>query len=112
MGLHTVDTVRRDAALKRIWFRTEPQGDAGAKVTLQCGGTDLVYTIDLGRDLVERIDFVSGGETIGSLNFTYMQDVSGAGAQFRAPSSRGYGPQLRGAGVSWLVQLAEGVLGK
>lgn len=110
MGLHTVDTVRRDAALKGIWFQTEPQGGAGARVTLQCGAIELVYTIDLGRDLVERIEFVSGEETIGSLNFTYLQDVSGAGAEFRAPSSRSYGPQLTGAGVSWLAQLAEGTM--
>ena len=113
MGLHTVDTVRRDAALRGIWFQTERERDAGAKVTLECGAVKLVYTIDLARDLVERVEFVSDGETVGYLDFAYMQDVSGAGAEFREPSMRGgYGPRLTGAGVSWLVQLAGETLAK
>ena len=111
MGLHTIDTVRRDAALRNIWFETERVGDGKARVTLDCGAIEIVYTIDLDNDLVDTIEFVGDNGSEGMLSFTYLQDVDSVGSEFTRPSRRGaYGSQQAGPGISWLVRLEDGSL--
>jgi len=113
VGLHTIDTVRRDAAEKQVWFETtHSPGSNQAKVILTCEQTKLVYSIDLEKDVIDKIDFLSNsGQVLGELKFSYLQDVDNAGKEFAEPRRKSYrdpqGPQ-RGIGMLWLVRLAGG----
>ncbi len=111
MGLHTIDTVRRDAAEKSMWFETKRIDKTKATVTIDCGTVKMVYTIDLDRDVVEKIEFVGENGGFGGLDFTYLQDIEQEGAEFVEPGGRGgYGAQRSSMGLSWLVRMAEGSL--
>ncbi|MCF7974839.1 MAG: sigma-70 family RNA polymerase sigma factor [Phycisphaerae bacterium] len=108
MGLHTLDCVRRDAAALRIPFETEISADQlSAQVTLAMRDLTLVYTVDLDDDLLTRIDMSQGDKSIGVLEFSYLQDLSNAGAM-RTPSVSGGGGTLRRdvTGPVWLEHLA------
>lgn len=109
MGLHTIDTVRRDAAEREIRFETVLDDRADkAQVVLMCEQGKLVYTIDMETDVVEQIIISTGDGQEGGLRFTYLQDIDQAGSQFNEPRiDRDYG-RLRQAspGILWLVHLA------
>jgi RNA polymerase sigma-70 factor (ECF subfamily) len=111
MGLHTIDTVRRDAAEQQIYFETRRgPSEAKVKIILGCGETRLVYTINLRRDIVEKIMF-SGRASGGELRFSYHQSVAQTGDEFVPPRTRGSSPRQRDRlGMLWLVKLAEGGL--
>jgi hypothetical protein len=113
MGLHTVDTVRRDAAEQRARFETQLLADGRqAQVTVTSDNTKLIYTIDIEADLVRRIDFTVNGAAAGSLEFEYLEDVNVRGSEFTGPASRIQRVTLqRDAGILWLARLAEGTLG-
>jgi len=110
MGLHTIDTVRRDAAAKGIWFKTEYlPGGQFAQVELDCEGVKLVYKIDLKTDVIDEITFLTDQGETGNLKFSYLQSIEGVGREFARPTK----PEKRTAtrsnpGLLWLVQLAEG----
>jgi RNA polymerase sigma-70 factor (ECF subfamily) len=110
MGLHTIDTVRRDAAQKRIWFDTRYNKSSGkAMVALKTKGGRIVYTIDMEKDVVESITF--SGDTGGQLQFDYLQDIEKAGSEFAEPSRKA--PLMeRSEGMLWLMRLVEGKLGR
>lgn len=113
MGLHAMDTVRRDAAEQRAHFETQllPGGHT-ARITVTADNTRLVYTIDIEADLVRRIDFTVNDAPAGSLEFEYLQDVNVSGSEFAAPTTRHERVTLqRDAGILWLVRLADGTLG-
>jgi RNA polymerase sigma-70 factor (ECF subfamily) len=103
MGLHTVDTVRRDAAQKRIWFETRyNKGSGKALVALKTKDGRIVYTIDMEKDVVESITF--SGETGGQLQFDYLQDIGSIGSEFAEPIRKTRLPE-RSEGISWLLEL-------
>jgi len=104
MGLHTIDTVRRDAAKHGIWFETGVLPDGSkAEVTLTYNKNKLVYTIDMQADVVEKITFVSEtGELIGQLNFSYLQEVENIGNEFTSPRKKGHEKPWR---ILWLFEL-------
>ena len=110
MGLHTLDTVRRDAAAKGIWFKTEYlPGKEFAQVELDCEGVKLVYKIDLKTDVIDEITFLTDQGETGNLKFSYLQSIDGVGREFVRPTK----PEKRTAtrdnpGLLWLVQLGEG----
>ncbi|MHC4432298.1 MAG: RNA polymerase sigma factor [Planctomycetota bacterium] len=112
MGLHTVDTVRRDAAEERIWFNAEYlPGGQFAQVELDCEGARLVYKIDMKTDVVDEITFLTDQGVIGNLKFSYLQSIDGVGREFSRPTR----PQKRMAtkdnpGLMWLVQMGEGTI--
>ena len=111
-GLHTIDTIRRDAAEKRIWFETEPkeQGDA-AEVVLTRGETKLSYAVNLDKDIIEMIEILSKDGRKGQLLFSYLDEVEGLEDEFAAPTWKSTGSRHRGApGVLWLMNLADGNL--
>lgn len=120
MGLHTLDTVRRDAAEQAIWFETKHSAGSGkAEVELACGQVNLLYRIDLQADLIDEIVFLTGGQQRGRLTFCYLQDIArkpasrepSAGSEFAKPRIQSYRrPQQAGIGLLWLVRLAEGSL--
>lgn len=115
MGLHTIDSVRRDAAEQRVPFETQVlSGGREARVTVLSDKTKtkLVYRIDIEADLVHQIDLWAGDAQTGTLEFEYLQDVNTRLDEFAAPSAPGERTSLRKSpGLLWLIQLADGRLG-
>jgi RNA polymerase sigma-70 factor (ECF subfamily) len=107
MGLHTIDTVRRDAAEKQVWFETRHlPGGAKAEVVLTQGQTRLVYTIDMETDVIEKITFSADNGSEGELEFSYLQDIDNPGNEFDSPRVGSYRkPQQNPPGMMWLVKL-------
>jgi hypothetical protein len=116
MGLHTIDTVRRDAAEQRVWFETKLMpGSTNAEVILSKEQDRLIYTIDMERDVVERIMFSvndnRGRDAEGEVLFSYTDEVEQPGDEFVEPRKKYYGVQQQEEiGVQWLIRLAEGTL--
>jgi hypothetical protein len=113
MGLHTIDTVRRDAAEQRIWFETKYLPDNRfAQVELDCEGVKLVYKIDLETDVIDEITFSTDQGKTGNLKFSYLQSIEGVSKEFIPPGRpRQRRASKSGPGLLWLVQLVEGLLG-
>ncbi len=110
MGLHAMDTVRRDAAARRASFETQVM-DSGrdVQITVTRDGIELVYTIDLEADLVRKIEFSKAGRSLGQLDFEYLQDLDGDLSEFRAPRKIDTRVTPRDSqGMLWLIQLADG----
>ena len=110
MGLHTIDTVRRDAAKQQVWFETRSVlGGKKAEVIMTCGRVKLVYSIDLETDVVEKIEFSGDNDSEGELQFSYMQDIDNVGHEFARPRVRAdRGSDQSPPGILWLVKLAKG----
>jgi hypothetical protein len=113
MGLHTIDSVRRDAAEQRAPFETQLlAGGQQAQVTIRRGETRLVYLIDLKADLVRQVGLFDGSSQVGSLQFEYLEGTSVGSSEFTAPAVRSERASLRNSpGILWLVLLAHGHLG-
>ena len=110
MGLHTIDTVRRDAAEKQIRFETRlmPDGDK-AEVVLACDQVKLTYMIDMETDLVETITFLADNGIEGELRFSYIQDIDSVGHEFARPKVGSYrGSRQNPPGILWFSKLADG----
>jgi RNA polymerase sigma factor (sigma-70 family) len=110
MGLHAIDTVRRDAAEKQIGFETRlmPGGEK-AKVVLTCDQVKLTYMIDMETDLVETITFLADNSIEGELRFSYIQDIDSVGHEFARPKVGSYrGSRQNPPGILWFSKLADG----
>ena len=119
MGMHAANIVRRDAAEQRIWFKSEwAQNEKDVFVAIsheeQQDSTDLIYTIDMENDLIKTITFDVNGQSRGSLIFSYLQDIDQLANQFAEPAiSAGSQPATKQSpGIKWLINLAQGNLGK
>ncbi len=112
MGLHTVDTVRRDAAEQKASFETRRmENGRDVEVTVVCDEVELVYTIDLETDIVKAIQLLRAGAPVGHLEFEYLQDLGAASDEFTAPSGERDWTTLQGSpGMLWLVRLANAAL--
>ncbi|MHC4648400.1 MAG: RNA polymerase sigma factor, partial [Planctomycetota bacterium] len=105
MGLHSIDTVRRDAAEEGVRFETKyNEREEKAEVSLTCGQSRMLYTVDMETDVVQKIIFAKGEEKTGELMFSYVQDVSQAGGEFIEPQTgRSYaGNRGEEPGILWL----------
>ena len=112
MGLHTIDTVRRDAAEKRIWFETRYNKRAGkAEVVLKLEDGRIVYTIDMEQDVIEKITLSTSDERRGELKFSYLQEIDNISNEFAEPGRKTQ-HQKRSEGILWLIRLGEGKLGR
>jgi RNA polymerase sigma-70 factor (ECF subfamily) len=111
MGLHTLDTIRRDAAQKRLRSDTQlMENGRDVRLTVQQDPIRMVYTIDLEADLVTRIEFFKAGSSIGYWEFQYVQGLDGDLEKFQAPSATAERvTSQEGPGILWLVGLAKGV---
>ena len=112
MGLHTIDTVRRDAAEQRIWFETSYTPDSRfAQVGLNHENTKIVYKIDMEKDVVDEITFTTDQGEVGNLKFSYLESVEGLDQEF-LPPGKPRNPTASGSssGILWLAQLMEGSL--
>jgi len=117
MGMHTIDIIRRDAARRRVAFRTMPlrnNEDVIVRVYYEDerNNTELVYGIDMENDIIEDIRFEVRNRIIGSLVFSYLQDIEQAVVEFAEPaiSESPEVPIRPGSGILWLVDLAQGNL--
>jgi RNA polymerase sigma-70 factor (ECF subfamily) len=112
MGLHTIDTVRRDAAQRQVRFETEYNKRKNwAQVVLSPQSGKVTYTIDMEKDVVETIRFSMYGGRQGELRFSYLQDMDEASDEFAEPSiDRSGGEDRESPGILWLVRLAGGDL--
>jgi RNA polymerase sigma-70 factor (ECF subfamily) len=111
MGLHTIDTVRRDAAQQNIWFETKhARGADKAEVLVNCGQVNLVYTIDLEADLIDEIALWVGNDRRGQLSFSYLQSIDDVDEEFAEPRTTSYRrPRSQSEGLLWLANLVEGM---
>ena len=91
MGLHTIDTVRRDAALAKIWFETLLLAGEKAEVVLTRGETQIVYTIDMELDVIEKIKF--SGDKEGEIRFNYIKKIDDINREFAEPKRSREGMQ-------------------
>ena len=117
MGMHTLDTVRRDAVKRRIRFMTAPlRDDRYATVTLRPEGarvTRLTYTIDTETDVVDRIEFEVNYQPAGEMVFAYLQEIDGIEPEFippEPPSGAAATPE-KTTETLWLTLLARNELG-
>jgi hypothetical protein len=119
MGMHTIDIIRRDAVRRRVAFKTRPARN-GEDVIVSVYyedkhvNTALVYSINMENDIIEDIKFKVRKMNIGSLVFSYLEDIEQAGDEFVEPaiSESPEVPTRVAAGILWLVDLAQGNLGK
>jgi RNA polymerase sigma factor (sigma-70 family) len=109
MGLHTIDTVRRDAAEKQIWFETKNiPGSKKTAVVLTTEQLKLVYTIDMETDVIEKIVFTTDDGNEGEMEFTYLQDIDDIGDEFAEPRIASYRSlRQEPPGMLWLVKLID-----
>ena len=114
MGLHTMDTVRRDAAERQVPFQTTMLPDGkDVQVTVVHNPARLVYTIDLETDVVKSIGFFVGQNPVGQLDFEYLQELPAARSEFIAPRAANYrGSLSQDEGILWLMRLANGTLAR
>jgi hypothetical protein len=113
LGLHTIDTVRRDAAAERVRFETNhTPGSTHAQVELFCEGLIIIYNIDLRTDVIDEITFSTDRGDIGNLEFSYIQEINEViRGEFVSPRrSRSGGAPKSSSGLLWLVELVEGSL--
>jgi RNA polymerase sigma-70 factor (ECF subfamily) len=107
MGLHTLDSVRRDAAERQVPFETGYYAqEKKAQVVLTSEKGKLLYTIDMEKDVVESIRISTGGAET-ELRFDYLQDIGQAGNNFSEPqiSSRYGSLRRKSPGMLWLMEL-------
>jgi RNA polymerase sigma-70 factor (ECF subfamily) len=105
MGLHTIDTVRRDAAQKQIWFETRYDKRNGkAEVVLKPKDARIVYVIDMEKDVIEKIASSTSDERKGELRFSYLQEIEGIDPEFAEPDRQ---PSMieNNEGILWLLEL-------
>ena len=114
MGLHVIDSIRRDAALAGCRFETENSSDTGrVQVKVACHGVILTYSIDMEKDLVTSITLTprdTSGRP-GVLSFSYMQEMDETVGQFETPGqSISERPQQTRLGILWLDKCAGATL--
>jgi RNA polymerase sigma-70 factor (ECF subfamily) len=113
-GLHAIDTIRRDAAEQQLPFQTryDPRTDQ-ATVIVQSEPVALTYTVDMDKDLLNRLQLGSDKTDsrpaiAGELVFTYFEDEDSSEAQFREPriGTSGTG-RSNPQGMLWLLDLLQ-----
>jgi len=112
MGLHCIDTIRRDAALNRIAFKTELFSDkALCKVSLLHSKGTIEYTIDLYKDLIEKISFLDeSGSPCGDIIFQYSVTAPTNLELFKKPVLKKYSGSIKRGRIHWLAELVAGNL--
>ncbi|NIP22297.1 MAG: sigma-70 family RNA polymerase sigma factor [Phycisphaerae bacterium] len=109
MGLHTIDTVRRDAGRKWVWFETRYTPDeVKVQVLVTYRQVKLIYTINMEKDVIEKITFLVENDHRGELHFIYLQEIDNVGSEFAEPRRQSdREPGQEGPGILWLIRLIE-----
>jgi RNA polymerase sigma factor (sigma-70 family) len=123
MGFNAIDIVRRDAAAKKVTFDLKNSLDENsiygkAQITMPANQTRIVYSIDIDKDLIEKIEFFKNGDneniSQGVLKFTHLDksetltESFAAPAKIKIPKSK----YRNNNGMLWLDELAQGTLGR
>jgi RNA polymerase sigma-70 factor (ECF subfamily) len=110
-GLHTIDTIRRDAARAGIAFTTRPQPD-GQRVEVVLYGPEvrLTYCVHLYQDWIESIRFDKEDVTIGEWTFRYPAPDEADPHRLPVPSPPHGQSRISGPKGLWLMRLAQGNL--
>ena len=114
MGLHCIDTVRRDAALSKIAFKTEMlSNESLCKVSLLHPKGTIEYTIDLYKDLIKKISFLDeSGSPCGDIIFEYLEMAPTNHELFKKPVLNKYSRSMKRERIHWLAELVSGNLCK
>jgi RNA polymerase sigma-70 factor (ECF subfamily) len=123
MGMHTVDTVRRDAVMQRMPFITAVDKDDNVTVTLVDEAdyfATVTYDMDMENDIIGDIEFElcenEDAEPFksGHFAFSYLQNIDQAGDDFAEPVllDSAQVKIRKSPGVMWLIYLAQGNLDK
>ncbi len=109
VGLHAIDTIRRDAAEQRISFATRGIPSRGrAEIVLTCEAAKFVYTIVLETDVVEKITVTRKDGGRAELIFSYLWAIEDVTDQFKPPKTRSSRQtQQESPGILWLAALAD-----
>lgn len=110
-GLHTIDTIRRDAAAAKIPFATRRLPDRErVEIVLDGPKTQLTYRVHLYQDWIESITLRRGGAVVGELTFRYPKPDEATPHRLKdsSPSVGGRGRAPAPAGL-WLMRLDEGL---
>ena len=115
LGLHSIDTIRRDAAEQRIWFETRyTKAQLEAEVVITHDSSRIVYVVNMERDLVDKITVYLERDDRwveqGELRFSYLAGVDDVSEEFVEPRRSGGGGTER-PGMLWPVYLAKGSIG-
>jgi len=120
MGLHSIDTIRRDAAEKHLRFETKLlPGSAKAQVAVykESAGQNLqlVYTVDLETDVIDKIEFIKtadrGHTKIGEMAFSYPEKLGQSDVKPAEPRVKSYAAiRTEKMEELWLMRLAENIL--
>jgi hypothetical protein len=113
MGLHTIDTVRRDAAKQQMRFETKYESKSGrAEVVMSGSEGRLTYAIDMEQDVIDKIGLSKTDGAEGGLRFSYLEDVGEAGYEFVEPrvSKSRRTKRHQSPGMLWLLQIVFGEL--
>ena len=111
-GLHTIDTIRRDAARAGIAFTTRPLPDGErVEIVLHESELRLTYRVHLYQDWIESITFDKEDMKVGEWTFSYPAPDEADPHRLTVPSL----PPGRRAGAPvphglWLMRLAQGSL--
>ena len=109
MGLHTIDTIRRDAATKGIGFETRRSNNENlVEIELADSQQTLVYTVNLAQDAIEKIDFFNARhQKLGELRFDYVDTLDQQSDMFIEPQEpRVHARQQTRDGL-WIMQLIQ-----
>ncbi len=106
MGLHTIDTIRRDAAGRRLRFETKINSKSDkSKVTVITEKGKIIYTIDMQRDVIDKVTF-DLDEAQGQLRFSYLSDIAQGDYGSSVIKKHRYSAPLgRSEGLLWLLHL-------
>lgn len=110
-GLHTIDTIRRDAARAGIAFTTRPLPDGQrVEIVLHGPAVRLTYCVHLYQDWIESIVFSKEDVTIGEWTFSYPKPDEADLHRLAVSSPSRSRSQTAGPDGLWLLRLAQGTL--
>ncbi len=107
-GLHTIDTIRRDAIQENLHFTTELlPGDKDVRITVTKDvSCKLIYTIDLYKDLLKEI-IIESSDGNGRIAFSYTTEKDDYTLSKLDNISPAASKTARSTGINWLTSLPE-----
>jgi hypothetical protein len=115
MGFHVVDSIRRDAAEKRLRFETIPleEGDFTEIIVFDnLSDNRLRYLIDMEKDRIDQVWLNSSKDSrIGTIHLYYYDDIHSLQDEPVIPENPDgvkRVPLLEDVGIEWLFLLAKG----
>ena len=110
MGLHCIDSIRRDAVLNGMTFETQLLSGSLCRVSVNHENGTIQYTVDLSGDLVKSITFLdASGDTCGHIALEYSEAIPEGYKTFRM-SDLGNSAPVTKVKKHWLAELVSGNL--